>query len=134
PTSGEGDLLVPCQDFPGTRLYGVEISADRADVARQRLPHAAMLTSAFEGATCTPGSMSLVLANPPYFFSNGKRAEYRVIADAGELLMCGGIIAAIIPASSSCPGTMISRWSKRYHRVPGGQFPCRPGDAEGWGV
>jgi hypothetical protein len=62
PTAGEGDLLAPCQDIPGARLYGVEISADRADIARRRLPRATMLTSAFEGITCTPGSMSLVLA------------------------------------------------------------------------
>src|SRR5205823_603859 len=51
PTAGEGDLLVPCQDIPGARLYGVEISADRAEVARQRLPRATILTSAFEGIT-----------------------------------------------------------------------------------
>lgn len=34
PTAGEGDLLTPCQDIPGLRLYGVEISADRADIQR----------------------------------------------------------------------------------------------------
>ena len=34
PTAGEGDLLAPCRVYPAARLYGVEISADRADVAR----------------------------------------------------------------------------------------------------
>jgi predicted RNA methylase len=62
PTLGEGDLLAPCQDLSAARLYGVEISADRAEAARRRLPYATILTSAFEGTTCTPGSMSLVLA------------------------------------------------------------------------
>src|SRR6266536_1404917 len=125
PTAGEGDLLAPCQDIPGARLYGLEISVDRADVARRRLPHATMLTSAFEGTTCTPGSMSLVLANPPYFFSNGKRAEYRVIADAGELLMPGGIMVAIIPARSAWDGTMISHWCRWYDQVRVWKFPDR---------
>ncbi len=130
PTAGEGDLLAPCQDIPGARLYGVEISADRADVARRRLPHATILTSAFEGTTCTPGSMSLVLANPPYFFSNGKRAEYRVIADAGELLIPGGIMVAIIPARSAWDGTMISHWCKWYDQVRVWKFPDRTSEDE----
>src|SRR5258708_15824424 len=76
PTAGEGDLLAPCQAFPAARLYGVEIPADRADTARQRLSHATMLTSAFEGTTCTPGSMSLMLPNPPHFFPNAKPAHH----------------------------------------------------------
>ena len=130
PTAGEGDLLAPCQDIPGARLYGVEISADRADIARQRLPHATILTSAFEGTTCPPGSMSLVLANPPYFFSNGKRAEYRIIADAGELLMPGGIMVAIIPARSAWDGTMISHWCKWYDQVRVWKFPDRTSEDE----
>ncbi len=130
PTAGEGDLLAPCQDIPGARLYGLEISVDRADVARRRLPHATMLTSAFEGTTCTPGSMSLVLANPPYFFSNGKRAEYRVIADAGELLMPGGIMVAIIPARSAWDGTMISHWCRWYDQVRVWKFPDRASEGE----
>jgi len=130
PTVGEGDLLAPCQALPLARLYGVEISADRAEVARRRLPDATILTSAFEGTTCTPGSMSLVLANPPYFFSNGKRAEYRIIADAGELLMPGGIMVAIIPARSAWDGTMISHWCKWYDQIRVWKFPDRTAEDE----
>src|SRR5258708_21933791 len=74
PTVGEGDLLLPCQAFPLTLLYGVAISADRAEVARRRLPDATILTSAFERTTCPPDSITLGLANPPYFFINRKRA------------------------------------------------------------
>src|SRR5260370_24721447 len=130
PTAGEGDLLAPCQAFPAARLYGVAISADRADTARQRLSHATMLTSAFEGTTCAPGSMSLVLANPPYFFSNGRRAEYRIIAAAGELLMPGGIMVAIIPARSAWDGTMIAHWCKWYDQVRVWKFPDRTDEDE----
>jgi Uncharacterised methyltransferase family (DUF6094) len=130
PTAGEGDLLAPCQALPAAQLYGVEISADRANAARHRQPHATILTSAFEGTTCTPGSMSLVLANPPYFFSNGKRAEYRIIAGAGELLMPGGIMVAIIPARSAWDGTMISHWCKWYDQIRVWKFPDRTDEDE----
>jgi hypothetical protein len=60
---------------------------------------------------------------PPYFFSNGKRAEYRIIADAGELLMPGGIMVAIIPARSAWDGTMISHWYKWYDQIRVWKFP-----------
>ena len=69
--------------------------------------------------------MSLVLANPPYFFKDGKRAEYRIIADAGVLLMPGGVMVAIIPARSAWDGTMINHWCRWYDRVRVWKFPDR---------
>ena len=97
PTAGEGDLLLPCQNIPSARLYGVEISTERTTVARTRLPHAELVSCAFEGVSIPKGSMSLVLANPPYFFQDGKRAEYRILADAGMLLMPGGNQSGTLP-------------------------------------
>src|SRR5215472_19261648 len=67
PTCGEGDLLAPLASYPGVELYGVEISRDRADVARQHLPQATLVTSAIEAVRITPASMDLLLCNPPYF-------------------------------------------------------------------
>jgi len=125
PTAGEGDLLVPCRDVPETRLYGVEISVERTAVARVRLPHAELVTCAFEGVSIPKGSMSLVLANPPYFFQDGKRAEYRIIADAGTLLVPGGVMVAIIPARSAWDGTMINHWCRWYERIRVWKFPDR---------
>jgi hypothetical protein len=125
PTAGEGDLLLPCREIPLARLYGVEISAERTVVARTRLPQAELITCAFEGVSIPKGSMSLVLANPPYFFQDGKRAEYRIIADAGTLLMPGGIMVAIIPARSAWDGTMINHWCRWYERVQIWKFPDR---------
>src|SRR5260370_10555361 len=69
--------------------------------------------------------MSLVLANPPYFFQDGKRAEYRVLADAGTLLVPGGVLVAIIPARSAWAGTMITHWCRWYDRVRAWKFPAR---------
>src|SRR6266699_3078368 len=125
PTAGEGDLLVPCRDIALARLYGVEISAERTAVARDRLPQAELVSCAFEGVSIPKGSMSLVLANPPYFFQDGKRAEYRIIADAGILLMPGGIMVAIIPARSAWDGTIINHWCRWYDRVRIWKFPDR---------
>jgi uncharacterized methyltransferase DUF6094 len=125
PTAGEGDLLVPCLDIPYARLYSVEISAERTAVARTRLPQAELVSCAFEGVSIPKGSMSLVLANPPYFFQDGKRAEYRIIADAGVLLMPGGVMVAIIPARSAWDGTMINHWCRWYERVRIWKFPDR---------
>jgi Uncharacterised methyltransferase family (DUF6094) len=125
PTAGEGDLLVPCRDIPQARLYGVEISAERTAVARARLPQAELVPCAFEGVSIPKESMSLVLANPPYFFQDGKRAEYRILADAGTLLVPGGVLVAIIPARSAWDGTMISHWCRWYDRVRVWKFPDR---------
>src|SRR5712691_12140730 len=125
PTAGEGDLLLPCREILGARLYGVEISAERTAIARERLPQAELVTCAFEGVSIPKGSMSLVLANPPYFFQDGKRAEYRIIADAGVLLMPGGVMVAIVPARSAWDGTMVNHWCKWYDQVRIWKFPDR---------
>ena len=34
PTAGEGDLLVPCLALPQVRLFGVELSEERAEGSR----------------------------------------------------------------------------------------------------
>jgi predicted RNA methylase len=125
PTVGEGDLLFPCWDIPNARLFGIEISADRAREARSKLPSATIVTAAFEGVTTPQGSMSLVLVNPPYFLQDGKRAEYRIIVDAGELLMPGGIMIAIVPARAAWDGTMVNHWCKWYEQVRVWKFPDR---------
>src|SRR5256714_1352847 len=125
PTAGEGDLLVPCRDLLQAHLYGVEISAERAALARERLPHAEIVACAFEGVSIPKGSLSLILANPPYFFQDGKRAEYRIVADAGPLLVPGAILVAIIPARSAWDGTMINHWCRWYDRVRVWKFPDR---------
>ena len=65
----------------------------------------------------TPASMDCLLANPPYWFEDGRRAEYRIIADAGAALRPGGILVAILPARSAWDGTMINHWAKHYEQV-----------------
>lgn len=117
PTIGEGDLLAPLRTVPTAQLVGVEISAERLAVARDNLPDAQLIGSAFEAVRITPGSMGLVLCNPPYFTANGHRAEYSIIRDAGELLQVDGIMVAIIPARSAWDGLMINHWLKHYDDI-----------------
>jgi len=74
--------------------------------------------------------MSLVLVNPPYFLQDGKRAEYRIIADAGELLMPGGVMVAIVPARAAWDGTMVNHWCKWYEQVRVWKFPDRVSDED----
>ncbi len=130
PTVGEGDLLFPSWDIPNARLFGIEISAERAREARSKLPHATIVTAAFEGVHMPQGSMSLILVNPPYFLQDGKRAEYRIIADAGELLMPGGVMVAIVPARAAWDGTMVNHWCKWYEQVRVWKFPDRVSDED----
>jgi SAM-dependent methyltransferase len=131
PTAGEGDLLAPCISLPGVHLFGIEISHERAAVAHERLPHATLVTTAFEAVRITPASMDLILANPPYFFADGRRAEYRILADAGAALRPGGIMVAILPARSAWDGTMINHWCKHYEQIRCWKFPDGPEDDEG---
>lgn len=136
PTCGEGDLLEPCLRLgrgDGLHLFGVEIAADRADTSRSRLPGATIVTCAIEAVSVTAGSMSLVLANPPYFLQdNKKRAEYRIIADAGEALIPGsGIMVAIIPARSAWNKVMVNHWCRHYERVRCWKFPDAESLADG---
>jgi SAM-dependent methyltransferase len=131
PTAGEGDLLAPCATFPGLYLFGIEISQERAAVAHERLPNATLVTTAFEAVRITPASMDLILANPPYFFADGRRAEYRILADAGVALRPGGIMVAILPVRSAWDGTMINHWCKHYEQIRCWKFPDGPEDDEG---
>ncbi len=135
PTAGEGDLLYPTLTLSGMHRFGVEISAERAAVAREELRNAAhIVTAAFEAMHVPRCSMSAVLANPPYFFTNGKRAEYLVISRAGEALVPGGIMVAIIPARSAWDAAMINHWARWYSHIRIWKFPDRtsPNDEGGF--
>ncbi len=123
PTCGEGHFLTHCAQLSGVRLYGVEISRERALEARQRLASATIINAPFEFVSVSRRSMSLVLANPPYYFTDGRRAEYRIIADAGETLVPGGIMVAILPARSGWDTTMMKHWARSYRHVRCFKFP-----------
>jgi hypothetical protein len=117
PTAGEGHLLEPLQYDVHAQLYGIELSDERAAAALLRLPRAQVVTAPFEHTRVTAGSVSLVLANPPYLWQNGLRAEYAILRDAGMSLQPGGILVAILPARSAWDGLMARHWWLHYDDV-----------------
>lgn len=124
PSSGTGSLLFACANAPHARLFGTEISAERAQESRRDWPNATILTAAFE-AVKMHGMVDLVLTNPPYFFQNGKRAALRFVTDAGEHLVPGGILVAVLTARADWDGYMINHWLKWYDHIRIWKFPDR---------
>ncbi|GER88941.1 hypothetical protein KDW_31030 [Dictyobacter vulcani] len=122
PAAGEGDLLLPLLDLDLTcriACTGIEISADRAATARTRLAplFPTVLPSAIEGVKLPDKSISLAVLNPPYFFVNGRRAEYRFVTRTTEALVDNGILVALLPARSAWDHKMVTYWSRWFDAV-----------------
>ena len=135
PAAGEGDLLLPLLELHEQAACrfactGIEISAERATTARTRLSDLmpTILPSAFEGVTLPPASVSLAVLNPPYFFVNGRRAEYRFVTRITQALVDGGILVAILPARSAWDHKMVTFWSRWFDAI---QLWKMPSEAEG---
>jgi methylase of polypeptide subunit release factors len=56
-------------------LIGIEINGKWAELAKERLPQARIITAAVEHVSIAPGSISLAILNPPYLVTNGGRME-----------------------------------------------------------
>ncbi|HEU4329456.1 MAG TPA: DUF6094 domain-containing protein [Roseiflexaceae bacterium] len=126
---GEGNLLAPFASLPGVQLYGIEISEERAAAARARLPGAHITRAPFEVIRVTPGTLSLVVTNPPYArLNDNRRAEYVAQSLVTRALAAGGVCITIIPARSGLDGGMVNHWAKHYHDVRCWRFD--DGDAD----
>lgn len=123
PTCGEGDLLAPLMTVPQARLVGIEISHDRVAVARSRLPGADLYAHPIEAVRLPVGGVDLLLANPPYLFVDGKRAEYRILTQVGAALRPSGVLVAILPARSAWDARMQRHWATHYSAVRCWRFP-----------
>ena len=113
-TAGEGDFLDPF-DGVNADLYGIEISGERVDRARQRFPHAMLIHAPYEECSIPRGKASIALGNPPYVVQDGERLEYLLIA--GRLtpaLQAGGLLITLLPARSAWTPTMINHLVKQY--------------------
>lgn len=116
PTGGTGDLLRP---FAGPNIdrICIEISRERAAAAQHALPDAQVINAAFEDCDLPAGSISLGVANPPYFRQGTLRAEYLIIRLLTQAIMPDGILIAIIPARSAWDGIMINHIVRHYTDV-----------------
>jgi Uncharacterised methyltransferase family (DUF6094) len=133
PAAGEGDLLLPLLEQLHQECIhcsAIEISAERAFVARTRLAALApaIYPTAFEGVKIPRKTLSLIVTNPPYFFVNGKRAEYRFIVKTTDALVDGGIQVAIIPARAAWDRKMVNFWTRWFDDIRIWKFPS---EAEG---
>lgn len=138
PSAGEGDLLLPLLERkPQSALHcsGIEISADRAFLARSRLSALAptILTNAFEGTRLPAQGLSLIVMNPPYFFvGGGKRAEYKFVVKSTDALVDDGILVAILPARGAWERKMVAFWARWFEDIRIWKFPSKDeGEEEG---
>jgi Uncharacterised methyltransferase family (DUF6094) len=128
PAAGEGDLLLPLLELPHREFMhcsAIEISAERAFIARTRLAALApaIYPTAFEGMKIPKKTLSLVVTNPPYFFVNGKRAEYKFVVKTTDALVDGGILVAIIPARAAWDRKMVNFWTRWFDDIRIWKFP-----------
>lgn len=128
---GAGNLLAPFASLPTARLFGVEISAERAEAAQQRLPVAMIVRAPFEATRPTPDSFSLCVTNPPYVrLDDGRRAEYAAQVLVTRALVAGGVSIAVIPARSGLDGTLINHYARNYTQLRCWRFPDGATDAD----
>lgn len=121
---GAGNLLAAFNELPNVQLFGIEISAERAEQARLRLPLATIVRAPFEATRPTPDSFSLCVTNPPYVrLDDGRRAEYAAQVLVTRALAPGGVSIAVIPARSGLDGTLINHWTRHYHSIRCWKFP-----------
>ncbi len=121
---GAGNLLAPWAALPAAQLFGIEISAERAAAAQQRVPGATIVRAAFEATRPTPESFSLCVANPPYVrLDDGRRAEYAAQVLITKALVAGGVSLAVIPARSGLDGTLINHYARHYEQIRCWRFP-----------
>jgi hypothetical protein len=126
PTAGEGDLLFPTLGIPGVRRFGIEIDDRRTDVAREVLgTDASLITADFETVLIPTHSMSAILAHPPSYLERGVRAAYTIIRQAGEALLPGGIMVAIVSARLDWHTFLINHWCQWYEQVRVWKIPNR---------
>jgi len=116
PTGGTGDLLRPF-DGPNVDRICIEISRERAEAAQRALLDAQVINAAFEDCDLAVESISIGVANPPYFRQGTLRAEYLIIRLLTQAIMPDGILIAIIPARSAWDGVMINHVVRHYTDV-----------------
>lgn len=128
---GEGNLLASFASEAGVQLFGVEISTERADAARERLPSATILRAPFEATRPTAESFSLCVTNPPYVrLDDGRRAEYAAQVLVTKALITGGVSLAVIPARSGLDGALINHYARHYHHLRCWRFPDGASDQD----
>ena len=103
PCCGAGDALAPlaaCIERPDGALvetYGVELHAERAKEAEERLDHA-LGTDLFQTAIAN-GAFGMLFLNPPYDQDAGddRRTEQSFLRQTTRYLAVGGLLVFVVP-------------------------------------
>ena len=80
----------------GAESYGIELNADRAEVARAHLDHV-LVTSAFS-VRLANGAFSILFLNPPYAHDDEqRRLEHAFLTSMTRALCPSGVLVFLIP-------------------------------------
>ncbi len=124
PCCGEGLALEALTRGTQAITYGIELDRSRAEEAGRRLRH--VVHAGYEETEVSPGSMGLLLLNPPYDDGEGERKELIFLRDLLDTLAESGILVYIIPQSRlSRPiaALLASNFSQiRVYRFPDPDF------------
>jgi hypothetical protein len=107
PCAGQGAALQQLADGLGAKAFGIELSEDRAEVLRSRLPEGQALAPAdFLRTAISVRSFSLVYCNPPYDYATGQqgRVEEEFVQRALSLVADNGVLCLV------CPEAVADRW------------------------
>lgn len=96
PCAGTGDALARLGRDLGGETFGIELSDERAQAAREVLDHA-LHGSAF-GCRLAHGQFSLLFLNPPYDSDSAeRRLEHHFLTAFTRALCPGGVLVYIVP-------------------------------------
>jgi 16S rRNA G966 N2-methylase RsmD len=130
PTAGTGELLAPFIQR-GAHIVAVELETER--VAQLKKLREARRTGGMEmhiyespfQDTRHTQEYGLALVNPPYYFQNGRRAEYSIIRDTGNTLVPGGILVMVISARASIEQHLTNYLARHFEELRCWKFPNR---------
>lgn len=101
PCCGKGEALAAIARAFQLETYGVELSYDRADAARQVLDR--VINAAWEDVALSNKLFSFALTNPPYDWEGGNqdeakdRHELTFLRSTTPKLVSGGVLCYIVP-------------------------------------
>jgi SAM-dependent methyltransferase len=96
PCCGTGAALRQLADRTSGETYGIEIAADRYEVARSQLDHT--LHASGLTARIANEAFSCLFLNPPYDYDDeSKRLEHGFLTETSRVLSPGGVLVFIVP-------------------------------------
>ncbi|MBI2060709.1 MAG: class I SAM-dependent methyltransferase [Nitrospirae bacterium] len=121
PCAGEGAALAGLTGGTRAITYGIELDQVRARRAGEKLQHV-LHTSLFD-TFIEPGSISLLLLNPPYDDAGGRRLEERFLRRAWPALKPEGVLVFIVPEILLRDYQVRVVLGCRFHSIKAYRFP-----------